>query len=177
MAGLARRSVLVLAAGGLAGCGFRPLLGRRDGAPSVQAVLSTIRIDRIGEDRQRRLGQILRNELIDRFSAGRGLQPARYALDITLEQDITALVIQSSNTVTRSSLVVSAVFELSDLASGEVLLRSTASATGSHDIVVSEYASQVARQETAHKAVRDLAGTITEFLSFHLLRRQEPAGS
>ena len=140
-------------------------------------MLSSIQVSQIGEGRERRLGQILRNELIDRFVASDGMQPARHVLDVAISQSLTPLIIQSANTVTRSNLVVTARFELRDLASGETLYRSTASATGSHDIVVSEYSSQVARQDTARKAAKDLANTITYLLSFHFARAHEPSGS
>ena len=179
MAGTALRTLTILvsvaALGGLAGCGFKPLLAERENAPSIQAQLSAIQISRIGEGRERRLGQILRNELIDRLYAGTGGRPARYVLDVAISQDLTPLIIQKSHSVTRSNLVVTARFELRDLESGESLYRSTASATGSHDTVVSEYSSQVARQDTARKAVTDLANTITYLLSFHFAREREPA--
>ena len=181
MTRITRRKLLTLvpvtALGSLAACGFKPLLAEREGTPSIQTMLSSIQVSQIGEGRERRLGQILRNELIDRFVAGKGMQSARYVLDVAISQNLTPLIIQSSNTITRSNLVVTARFELRDLASGEPLYRSTASATGSHDIVVSEYSSQVARQDTARKAVKDLANTITYLLSFHFARAYEPSGS
>ena len=135
-------------------CGFKPLLAEREDSPSVQAMLAAIQVNRIGSGRDRRLGQIMRNELIDRFSAGSGLHPPRFVLDITLSRRFTPLIIESSNTVTRSNLVMTATFTLRHLESGEVLYQSTARSTGSHDVVVSEYSSQVAQQDTARKAVQ-----------------------
>ena len=158
-------------------CGFNPLLAERGDSPSIQAMLAAIQVSRIGDGRNRRLGQIMRNELIDRFSAGRGLHPPRFVLDVTLTRRFTPLIIESSNTVTRSNLVMTAAFTLRDIESGKVLYRSTARSTGSHDVVVSEYSSQVARQDTAHKAARDLANAITYLLSFHFDRERDAAGS
>ena len=181
MTRITRRRLLALvpvtALGSLAACGFKPLLAEREGAPSIQTMLSSIQVSQIGEGRERRLGQILRNELIDRFAVGDRMRSAHHVLDVTISQNLTPLIIQSSNSITRSNLVVRAQFELRDLASGETLFRSTASATGSHDIAVSEYASQVARQDTARKAVKDLANTITYLLSFYFARAHEPSES
>ena len=157
-------------------CGFKPLMAEREDSPSIQAMLAAIQVNRIGDDRNRRLGQIMRNELIDRLSTG-GLQPPRFVLDVTLALRFTPLIIESSNTVTRSNLVMTAAFALRDIESGDVLYQSTARSTGSHDVVVSEYSSQVARQDTARKAVRDLANTITYLLSFHFDRADDTAGS
>ena len=148
-------------------CGFEPLLAERDGAPAVQAMLASIQISRIGEGQDRRLGQILRNELIERFAVGSGLKSPRFALDVTLRQRFTPLIVEGSSTVTRSNLVMTASFTLRDLETGKTLYQSKARSTGSYDVVVSEYSSQVARQDTAQKAVRDLANTITYLLSFH----------
>ncbi len=173
-----RRFLALMPVAALVGaCGFEPLLARRQDTPSIQAMLAAIQVSRIGDGRDRRLGQIMRNELIDRFSTGSGLQPPRFVLDITLTRNFTPLIIESSNTVTRSNLVMTAAFTLSDLESGEVLYQSTARSTGSHDVVVSEYSSQVARQDTARKAARDLANTITYLLSFHFDREHDTAGS
>ncbi len=158
-------------------CGFKPLMAEREDSPSIQAMLAAIQVNRIGDGRDRRLGQIMRNELIDRFSTSGGLQPPLFVLDVTLTQRFSPLIIESSNTVTRSNLVMTAVFSLRDLESGEVLYQSTARSTGSHDVVVSEYSSQVARQDTSRKAVRDLANTITYLLSFHFDRDHQAAGS
>ena len=158
-------------------CGFEPLLAERENAPSVQAMLAAIQVNRIGDGRNRRLGQIMRNELIDRFSTGNGQQPPRFVLDVTFTRRFTPLIIESSNTVTRSNLVMTAAFTLRDIESGGVLYQSTARSTGSHDVVVSEYSSQVARQDTARKAARDLANTIAYLLSFHFRREHDAAES
>ncbi len=158
-------------------CGFEPLLAERGNAPSVQEMLAAIQVNRIGDGRNRRLGQIMRNELIDRFSTGNGQQPPRFVLDVTFTRRFTPLIIESSYTVTRSNLVMTATFTLRDIGSGEVLYQSTARSTGSHDVVVSEYSSQVARQDTARKAARDLANTIAYLLSFHFHRAYDGAES
>jgi len=168
---------LIPAAVLITACGFEPLLAEREGSPSIQAMLAAIQVNSIGDGRDRRLGQIMRNELIDRFSRGSGLQPPRFVLDVTLTRSFTPLIIETSNTVTRSNLVMTAAFTLRDLESGEALYQSTARSTGSHDVVVSEYSSQVARQDTARKAARDLANTITYLLSFHFDREYDAAGS
>ena len=78
---------LAPAAVALAGCGFRPMMAKPESDDSISLQLASIRIGPIGEDEERRVGQILRNELIDRFTAGVGEQPERYVLAIELEQE------------------------------------------------------------------------------------------
>lgn len=71
---LARRGVLLGAAGLLAGCGFRPLYGSNGaaavaaGEPSVREQLLSIRVAPIGE----RFGQLIRRGLLLRLGTGIG---------------------------------------------------------------------------------------------------------
>ena len=140
-------------------------------------MLAAIQVNSIGDGRDRRLGQIMRNELIDRFSRGSGLQPPRFVLDVTLTRSFTPLIIETSNTVTRSNLVMTAAFTLRDLESGEALYQSTARSTGSHDVVVSEYSSQVARR-IRHARRRETLPTPSPIsCPFHFDREYDAAGS
>ena len=100
--------LLLLAAAGLVGgCGFRPIYGPApaaatadDGAPGarpVRADLAAVRI--VGEDS--RLGQVLRNDLLDALNpAGMDLPPA-YDLVVRTSRGTQALAIQLDNQITR----------------------------------------------------------------------------
>jgi len=158
---------VVLASGA---CGFRPLYARPELDDSIALELAAIRINQIGEDTERRIGQILRNELIDRLTAGVGPQPQRYRLVIEIEQQTFALQIQTTDTVTRYNLVLVADMRLLGMDSQEPLYHTTVRATGSYDVVESEYATLVAEQETARDAARDLSNTIANLLALHFQR-------
>ena len=172
MDGISRRLFLAgLAPAALAGCGFRPLYARPEADDSIALDLASIRIGAIGEDEERRVGQILRNELIDRFTAGVGEQPQRYVLGVELEQRTSALQIQNTDTVTRLNLILIAKVRLFADGSGEAVYTANATATSSYDVVDSEYATLVAEQETARDAARDLSGTITALLALYFQRQ------
>lgn len=151
-------------------CGFRPLYATPEVPDSVALELAAIRINQIGEDEERRVGQILRNELIDRLTAGVGPQPQRYRLHIELDQQTSALQIQTTDTVTRYNLSLVADLDLLGMESGEPLYQTTIRATGSYDVVESEYATLVAEQETARDAARDLSNTIANLLALYFQR-------
>jgi LPS-assembly lipoprotein len=155
----------------LSGCGFQPLYGQQASGGAVSPELAAIEINEIGEGTERRIGQILKNELIDRFTAGQGRQPKRYRLLVEIDQSTAALQIQSNDTVTRFNLALNADFALYDSTSMTLLYSSTARATGSYDVVESEYATLVAEQATAEDAARDLSGTITNLLSLYFARQ------
>lgn len=151
-------------------CGFRPLYATPDVPQSVSLELAAIRINQIGEDQERRVGQILRNELIDRLTAGVGPQPQRYRLLIEIEQRTSALQIQTTDTVTRYNLILIANLRLLGMETERPLYQTTARATGSYDVVESEYATLVAEQETARDAARDLSNTIANLLALYFQR-------
>jgi len=155
----------------LTGCGFRPLYGTTQVDGAVAAEMAAIRIGPIGEDQERRVGQILRNELIDRLTAGIGEQPQRYVLQIELDQRTSALQIQTNDTVTRYNLVLVAKVHLFTSDRQVRIYETTARATGSYDVVESEYGTLVAEQETARDAARDLSNTIANLLALYFKRQ------
>lgn len=163
-----RRGVLA-AAGALAllpGCGFRPLL-----SGGRAAELAAIRMGEIGAGKDRRIGHVLRNALIDRFTAGAGAQPRRYDLVVNIRQSSAPLAVQTTGTVTRSTLTLDAVFTLHDAASGDALYRATRRAQGSYDVVESEYATLAARRQTAERAAGELSHAIFHALALFFAGR------
>ncbi|MGY8995792.1 MAG: LPS assembly lipoprotein LptE [Alphaproteobacteria bacterium] len=173
---ITRRAVLRL--GGLSGvallsgCGFQPLYGKQTSGGAIAPELGAIEINEIGEGTERRIGQILKNELIDRFTAGQGRQPTRYRLLVEINQSTAALQIQTNDTVTRFNLVLTADFVLYDSTTSTLLYSSTARATGSYDVVESEYATLVAEEATAEDAARELSNTVTNLLSLYFARER-----
>ena len=113
-----------------------------------------------------------KNELIDRFTAGQGRQPTRYRLLVEINQSTAALQIQTNDTVTRFNLVLTADFVLYDSTTSTLLYSSTARATGSYDVVESEYATLVAEEATAEDAARELSNTVTNLLSLYFARER-----
>jgi LPS-assembly lipoprotein len=158
-------------AAALAGCGFQPLMARPEVDASISMELAAIRIGDIGEDEDRRVGQLLRNELIDRFTAGVGEQPQRYYLAIDIDQRTSALQIQNTDTVTRYNLELIARFRLYENGSNETIYAADASAISSYDVVDSEYATLVAEQGSARAASRDLSNTIAALLALYFRRQ------
>ena len=161
---------LVPAAAALAGCGFRPLYGKPEADDSVSLDLAAIRVGEIGEDDERRVGQLLRNELIDRFTAGVGEQPQRYYLAIEIDQRTSPLQIQNTDTVTRYNLMLLAKIRLYANGSNEAIYVTDARATSSYDVVDSEYATLVAEEGSARAAARDLSNTIASLLALYFDR-------
>lgn len=150
----------------ISGCGFKPLYGTPESGESASLELASVRVDPIPD----RVGQILRNELTDRLTAGVGPQPTRYRLFVELQESTAPLQIQTTDTITRYNLTLTASFNLIDSATGNVVYIDNARAVGSYDVVESEFATLVAEQETAREAARDLSSSISGLLALYFNR-------
>ncbi len=169
---LPRRTLLsvLLGGGGLlaAGCGFKPLYGTSGTGEGASLEMASVKVAPIPD----RIGQVLRNELTDRLTAGVGPQPTRYELAVFLEERSSPVQIQTSDTITRYNLRLVADFSLIDLASGDVVFQNHARGVGSYDVVTSEFSTLVAEQETAKAAARELSKTISSLLALYFSRDQ-----
>lgn len=166
--GLALVLAVTLLAG--AGCGFQPLYGG-GGTSGTVAELNRIQIDPIPD----RVGQELRNYLIDRMSSLPTDAPALYRLAVSIDQSRAALAVQFDDSITRYNLTVSANFSLTDLATGETIYHNSVRSTGSYNVVESDFATLVAEQDAQKRAAREISDEITTLLSVFFSRRLDRA--
>ncbi|WP_166646553.1 LPS assembly lipoprotein LptE [Zavarzinia compransoris] len=166
-----RRSGLaaVLAAGLLtAACGFQPMYGARSTSAEAEALLGSVAVAPISSDRN---GQILRNDLIDKISAGRTAQNPRYRLDVELETLELGGLIQTDASITRYTVTMRGKIRLVDVASGTVVMNEMARATTSYSVPLSEYASITAQQDAHRRASGQLADEIRSRIASFLETR------
>jgi len=168
-----RRAALLLAAALLtgAGCGFQPLYGGGARNPTV-AELNRIQIGQIPEQ----VGQELRNHLIDRMSTAPTGTPALYYLSVEINQSQSALAIQFDDRITRYNLAMNAAFTLTELATGQVIYQNGARATGSYNVVDSDYATLVSEHDAEKRAAREISEEIVILISVFFSRRLDGAG-
>lgn len=166
---MARRALLLGAGAlllGLPACGFRPVYGRRGVAASVADQLNRTEIAPLAD----RTGQILRNELIDRFYlAGRPADPA-YRLDLSLFAVERELGIQEDDVATRVQLALTAQYRLSDRATGEVLFSGESSTLVFYNILDAQFATLVAEEDAFERGLTTLADDITTRISLYFTR-------
>ncbi len=155
----------VMAVPGLvSGCGLQPMYaGGSQGA--VAQGMAAIDVPPISG----KSGWLMRNALVDRLhAAGSPASPARYRLDVRLDDKLEGLGLLSNNTVGRERRTLRARYQLVDVASGKVLLDATAGSDAGIDVVSSEYAT-VAGEETAmENLIRIVADRIVIKLSLQL---------
>lgn len=155
----------------LAACGFEPLYGEGAGRETV-AEMAEIGIAPMPD----RIGQKLRNALIDQVTPRGQLADSRYQLDVVVTTRRDGVAVQRDATVTRFNLYVSAQFRLFDRQTPPGERREPLLAGRSHTIAAfnalsADFANIMAERDAEDRAARDLASDITQRLAAFFRRR------
>jgi LPS-assembly lipoprotein len=161
-----RRAVLLCACAMLGACTFRPLLHARDDE-SVRGELEAISITGLDG----RLGQLVRNALLDDLNPTSVEVPSRYILDVDLQRSAQALGIQLDNVITRFNLELTARFQLLDSSSGEVLYQSHVQRIASYNVSSAPYATLAAEVDAERRIAREVGDNIGTQLAVHFARQ------
>lgn len=154
------RVLLVLPFLLLAACGFSPVYGTLGTGSDYgnEDLLAYIAIDNIPN----REGQILRNELIDRFYRNEG-RPANPQFTLSIEdlrENKTDLDITETSDSTRGQIRMDARMVLKDKRTGEQLMERPIQAISSYNILGSEYATRISEQNNRENALKNMARQI-----------------
>lgn len=160
--GAARRLGILLAALALAACGFQPLYGPRD-ASTTSDQLAAVKVELIAD----RLGQQVRNYLLDRMSPRGEPKAPRYRLAVELSESLQELGFRKDETATRANLVVTADYALIKVGEKKPLLKGISQSANSFNIVNSDYATLVAENDARKRAARRLSDEITTRLAIY----------
>jgi LPS-assembly lipoprotein len=160
-----RTGLLITILAVLSGCGFSPVYS----GATVKRELAMVSIRPIKD----RIGQLLRNHLIDIINpAGRPVNP-EYSLSIDLRESKQALAVQKTEIATRANLSFTARFGLTRRGQAKTVLSGQSSSVTSYNILTSEFATLVAERNARDRAVRELSITIANQLAIFL----QPAGT
>ena len=162
---LFRISLAVAAATLLAGCGFQPLHGGAIGR-DARAELATVRIEPIEE----RIGQMLRNELLDAMNPTGAPERPEYRLSVTLVESRQELAVRRSEFATRANLQLVATYRLAPAGNEKVVTTfGSSNVIASYDILSNDYATLAAEADARKRAVREISDDITQRLAafFH----------
>ena len=164
------RSVLTfLGALALAACGFHPLYGTEGELPAnIAAELAGIRIATL----EGRVGQVLRNDLLDRVTPLGEPAAPNYLLTIALTESKEGLAIQRDATVTRFNLTLSANYVLRHPVTGVPRVSGTVRATASYNVVRSDFANVIAERDAEDRAARVLADELKTRLAVEFAGRR-----
>lgn len=162
-----RRGATLLLALALAGCGFQPLYGARErGGPGSVEALTQISVDPIPD----RIGQILRNNLVDRFNPRGEPDRARYRLAVKVIVSKEGLAITKDESITRFNLRITAIFALLEADSGKELHRGIARTIAAYNVVDSQFATLSAEKDAEARAARELSDDLRTRLAVYFTR-------
>ncbi len=171
MGGLSGRAVLkiapVLALGLLLGaCGFRPINGTPSNQPAVAEQLAQITIDEIPD----RVGQELRNRLIDRFySDGRPAKPL-YRLVIKLDTSQMTLAVQQDVSASRSEWIVTASYQLFYIPDNTLVLSGSSRAVPGYNVTYAQYSSFVSEGAAFDRGIVYVGDDIATRIAMYFAR-------
>ena len=140
----------------ISACGFQPIYGERTGGTSVRQDLGAILIAPIAD----RVGQLVRNQLIDALTPqGQPANPA-YTLSVALTQTKEGVAFQSDEQATRFNLSLEAVFVLRRRTDDTVVAQGQTRSVAAFNIVRSEFANITAEADAQRRAARQVADSI-----------------
>ncbi|MGB0670161.1 MAG: LPS assembly lipoprotein LptE [Rhodospirillales bacterium] len=148
-----------------AACGFKPLYGSNSGGNVP--TLAAIEIAPI-EDR---LGQMIRNELLDRLTPNG--QPANplYRLTVDAQSTESRFGADVASFRTRANRRIDARFTISEIATGNSVFSQTTYVTSSYDVLSNAFATQVAKENAEARSATILAEDIRAKVAIFLDQR------
>jgi LPS-assembly lipoprotein len=164
-----RRALLLAACVTLSACTLRPLM-HATGDDAVRSELEAISITGLNG----RLGQLVRNALLDDLNPTGAEVPSRYILNVDLRRSATALGIQVNDVITRYNLTLTARFELLDSRSGETLYESQVRRIASYNVSTQPYATLAAEVDAERRIAREVGDNIGTLLAVHFARQPTP---
>ncbi len=152
------------ALGLLTGCGFKPIYGSA-GSSNISAELSSVKVTPIKD----RIGQQLRNLLLDRINPIGSPRKPNYQLSVQLSESKQELAIKKSEVSTRANLTFTAKFHLQGLNqfAGRSLTGKVKIVT-SYNILSSDFGTLATEQDARRRAVRELSDDITNRIASYL---------
>ncbi len=153
-----RAFAILLLSLAVAGCGFKPMYGDNATAtsPAVMDRMATIDIRPIPD----RLGQVVRNELVDALTPRGASGGAVYELALKVGEEREDVGLRQNAAATRANYRMSAKFELREIATDKVVLTGTTWAETAFDIVQQDYPTVIAQQDAQQKLAVELAEEI-----------------
>ena len=149
----------------LGGCGFRPLYGHDSASrqPAMAAEFASVQISVLPD----RLGQRMRNMLIDSLHAEGPSGDPKYFLTMTVREAVVDLGLQENSTSTRGQVRLTVSFFLSDKQTGKTVLAETLRASTGYNILVNQFSSLISQEDAEQQGLQQIADQMTEHMALY----------
>ncbi|MCK0070180.1 LPS assembly lipoprotein LptE [Kordiimonas laminariae] len=145
----------------LTACGFKPLYEVGGSSAALQAQFSQIEVAPIPD----RLGQVMRNRLLDRLNSSGN----KYRLEVVLEQSSEQYGTRPDTAKTQEQLTMFANVKLISFEGAEpkVVIEERMRARTSFDVVQSDFAAVAQREDSAERLALEMAERIQRRLALY----------
>ena len=154
----------------LSGCGYRPLYGQAATNPGVKANLSAIDISQIPD----RIGQKMHIELERRLHPRGQMAASSHNLKITLSQSSQNVTVAKDTSATRANLRLAANYKLIRLSDSREVFSGSLFSVVSHNILKSDYATLVAKNDARDRAVVDMGEQLERRMAIYFTNPTVP---
>jgi len=155
----------------LTACGLSPMYTGGSNAGVAQG-LAAVEIPAI----QGRGGWLVKNALDARLGIA-GQTTPQYRLDVRLDDSLEALGVLNDDTISRERRILRARYQLVDIATGAILLDTTAGSDAGIDVVSSEYATIAAEQKALENLALEVADRMATQIALTLRAQGASAAS
>lgn len=157
MARMARGGLVALALGALASaCTIQPVYMPIANGPNVGTNLKAIQVEDVSD----RVGQEVRNNLIFGFTGGGNASPPLYDLSLRVTASEARLGFERDETAPAYSVTVTVAYELKEISTGKVILRSLNRGIASYDRSNQAFANERAKIDAQNRAAQSVAEDI-----------------
>jgi LPS-assembly lipoprotein len=149
----------------LAGCGFKPVYGVDSAGKSPAAVqqFAAIQIPIMPN----RLGQKMRNLLIDSLHASGAAGDYRYKLAVGITEAVVNLGLQQNSTSTRGQVRLTVRYTLVDDENGKVVLKETLRSSTGYNILINQFSSVLSQDDAETQGLQQIADDMTLHLALY----------
>ncbi|HEX4506778.1 MAG TPA: LPS assembly lipoprotein LptE [Alphaproteobacteria bacterium] len=150
---------------GLAGCGFKPVYGAHSAGKSPSAIQQFAAIEI--PPMPNRLGQQMRNMLIDSLHPSGADTDYRYKLDVNLGEAVIDLGLQQNSTSTRGQVRITAKYALIDNSNGKVVLSETLRTSTGYNILINQFSSVLSQADAETQGLQQISDDMTLHLAMY----------
>lgn len=145
-------------------CGFRPIHATQGAAaPVASEALSSIAVAPVHD----RIGQLVRNALVDQLTPYGEPGAARFRLELDLNGTREGYGFRPDEAITRENFRLTAAYRLIEAKSDNVVVEGVTRSNMAYDIVQSDFANFTAARDAETRTAEEVAATIALRLALH----------
>ena len=159
---------LLLGMFALGGCGFTPMYAKNGTGTALQETFSGVGVAPIPD----RLGQVVRNHLLDRINPYGTAASPDYMLQVALTEENEGFGFRSDEAITRNRYILEANFQLIDVISGNVVFEDMVRSVHTYDVVQSDFANFSASEDAETRTALQVSELVTARLGLFFKSRE-----